>query len=77
MKAPFLIGRMLFDSMTNLGILEPMRAALSQLGVDLGVLRRIEPDAALGNGGLGRLAACFMDGPPAARGRGPGARRSR
>ena len=57
----FLIGRMLFDSMTNLGILEPMRAALSQLGVDLGVLRRIEPDAALGNGGLGRLAACFMD----------------
>ncbi|HLW91867.1 MAG TPA: glycogen/starch/alpha-glucan phosphorylase, partial [Roseiarcus sp.] len=57
----FLIGRMLFDSMTNLGIVEPMRAALSQLGVDLGVLRRIEPDAALGNGGLGRLAACFMD----------------
>jgi starch phosphorylase len=57
----FLIGRMLFDSMTNLGIVEPMRAALSQLGVDLVVLRRIEPDAALGNGGLGRLAACFMD----------------
>src|SRR5271169_4614604 len=57
----FLIGRMLFDSMTNLGVVEPMRAALSQLGVDLGVLRRIEPDAALGNGGLGRLAACFMD----------------
>ncbi|HLH49299.1 MAG TPA: glycogen/starch/alpha-glucan phosphorylase, partial [Roseiarcus sp.] len=57
----FLIGRMLYDSMTNLGIVEPMRAALSQLGVDLIVLRRIEPDAALGNGGLGRLAACFMD----------------
>jgi starch phosphorylase len=57
----FLIGRMLFDSMTNLGIVEPMRVALSQLGVDLVVLRRIEPDAALGNGGLGRLAACFMD----------------
>ena len=57
----FLIGRMLYDSMTNLGIVEPMRAALSQLGVDLVVLRRIEPDAALGNGGLGRLAACFMD----------------
>jgi starch phosphorylase len=57
----FLIGRMLFDAMTNLGIVEPMRAALSQLGVDLIVLRRIEPDAALGNGGLGRLAACFMD----------------
>jgi starch phosphorylase len=52
---------MLFDAMTNLGIVEPMRAALSQLGVDLVVLRRIEHDAALGNGGLGRLAACFMD----------------
>ncbi len=57
----FLIGRMLFDAMTNLGVVEPMTAALSQLGVDLTVLRRVEPDAALGNGGLGRLAACFMD----------------
>jgi starch phosphorylase len=57
----FLIGRMLFDAMTNLCIVEPMEAALSQLGVDLAVLRRLEPDAALGNGGLGRLAACFMD----------------
>jgi starch phosphorylase len=57
----FLIGRMLFDAMTNLRIVEPMTAALAQLGVDLAVLRRIEPDAALGNGGLGRLAACFMD----------------
>jgi glycogen phosphorylase len=57
----FLIGRMLFDAMTNLCIVEPMQAALSQLGVDLAVLRRLEPDAALGNGGLGRLAACFMD----------------
>ena len=57
----FLIGRMLLDAMTNVGIVEPMREALSQLGVDLNVLRRLEPDAALGNGGLGRLAACFMD----------------
>jgi glycogen phosphorylase len=57
----FLIGRMLFDAMTNLCIVDPMEAALSQLGVDLAVLRRLEPDAALGNGGLGRLAACFMD----------------
>jgi starch phosphorylase len=57
----FLIGRMLFDAMTNLRIVEPMQAALSMLGVDLAVLRRLEPDAALGNGGLGRLAACFMD----------------
>jgi starch phosphorylase len=57
----FLIGRMLFDALTNLRIVEPMQAALSMIGVDLAVLRRLEPDAALGNGGLGRLAACFMD----------------
>ena len=57
----FLVGRMLFDAMTNVGIVEPMTAAMSQLGVDLNALRRIESDAALGNGGLGRLAACFMD----------------
>ena len=57
----FLIGRMLFDSLNNLQLMEPMRAALAELGVDLDRLREIEPDAALGNGGLGRLAACFMD----------------
>ncbi len=57
----FLVGRMLFDAMTNVGIVEPMTAAMAQLGVDLASLRRIEADAALGNGGLGRLAACFMD----------------
>src|SRR5271155_3463492 len=57
----FLIGRLLFDAMTNVGIAEPMEEALKELGVSLAELRRIEPDAALGNGGLGRLAACFMD----------------
>ncbi len=57
----FLIGRLLGDSLNNLGLTEAMRAALSDLGVDLEVLRAIEPDAALGNGGLGRLAACFME----------------
>jgi glycogen phosphorylase len=57
----FLIGRLLFDAMTNLGVAEPMAAALMELGVNLQELRRLEPDAALGNGGLGRLAACFMD----------------
>ncbi len=57
----FLIGRLLFDAMTNLGIVEPMTEALDELGVNLSALRRVEPDAALGNGGLGRLAACFMD----------------
>ncbi len=57
----FLIGRLLFDAMTNLGIVEAMTEALDELGVNLSELRRVEPDAALGNGGLGRLAACFMD----------------
>src|ERR1700682_3491036 len=57
----FLIGRLLIDSLNNLQMLEPMRAALAELGVDLDNLREVEPDAALGNGGLGRLAACFME----------------
>ncbi len=57
----FLIGRLLYDGLSNLGMVEPMRAALTELGVDLDRLRDIEPDAALGNGGLGRLAACFME----------------
>lgn len=57
----FLIGRMLLDALTNLGLLDDARSALHHVGVDLDELRRCEPDAALGNGGLGRLAACFMD----------------
>jgi len=57
----FLIGRMLRDVLHNLGVAEIYRAALGDLGVDLERLRLAEPDAALGNGGLGRLAACFMD----------------
>ena len=57
----FLIGRLLFDAISNLGITEAVRDALDELGVDLDRLRRVEPDAALGNGGLGRLAACFME----------------
>ena len=61
MSLEFLIGRLLFDSLTNLGIVEEMRQALAGLGVDLDRLRTVEPDAALGNGGLGRLAACFME----------------
>jgi starch phosphorylase len=57
----FLVGRLLIDSLTNLGLVEPMRAALAGLDIDLDRLRNVEPDAALGNGGLGRLAACFME----------------
>ncbi len=57
----FLIGRLLFDNLNNLNKLDTMRAALAGLEVDLDRLRALEPDAALGNGGLGRLAACFME----------------
>jgi starch phosphorylase len=57
----FLIGRLLRDAMSNLGLRENLDAALSELGVDLDLVGRLEPDAALGNGGLGRLAACFME----------------
>ncbi len=57
----FLIGRLLFDAMSNLGLTDSVRAALASLNVDLDRLRQVEPDAALGNGGLGRLAACFME----------------
>ena len=61
MSLEFLVGRLLFDALMNLGLTEPMREALAGLDVDLDRLREIEPDAALGNGGLGRLAACFME----------------
>jgi starch phosphorylase len=57
----FLIGRLLADTMLNLGMTDVARAALEDLGVDLDEILQEEPDAALGNGGLGRLAACFMD----------------
>lgn len=57
----FLIGRLLYDSLSNLGLLEVAREAMTELGVDLEQIRLLEPDAALGNGGLGRLAACFME----------------
>ena len=57
----FLIGRLLIDALTNLQLTETMRQALAGFDVDLDQLKTLEPDAALGNGGLGRLAACFMD----------------
>ncbi len=57
----FLIGRLFADVLGNLGLSEVFQAALGDLGVDLGRLKAAEPDAALGNGGLGRLAACFME----------------
>src|SRR6185312_4303310 len=57
----FLIGRLLFDNLNNLGMMDTIRIALAGLDVDLDRLRSLEPDAALGNGGLGRLAACYME----------------
>ncbi|MFL5324516.1 MAG: glycogen/starch/alpha-glucan phosphorylase [Microvirga sp.] len=57
----FLIGRLLFEALGNLDLLDTAREALAELGVDLDRVRETEPDAALGNGGLGRLAACFME----------------
>jgi starch phosphorylase len=57
----FLIGRLLFDGLSNLGLTDTVREALAELGIDLDRLRNLEPDAALGNGGLGRLAACLME----------------
>lgn len=57
----FLIGRMLDNALINLGIQDEVREALDELGLDYDKLREVESDAALGNGGLGRLAACFLD----------------
>ncbi len=57
----FLIGRLMRDAISNMGLMDEMREALSSLGVDIDLIRELEPDAALGNGGLGRLAACFME----------------
>jgi starch phosphorylase len=57
----FLIGRLMRDAISNVELMEPLQQALKNLNVDLGDLINLEPDAALGNGGLGRLAACFLE----------------
>ncbi len=57
----FLIGRLLRDALSNLGLTDEMDRALREHGLNLAELEELEPDAALGNGGLGRLAACFME----------------
>ena len=59
-SAEYLIGRLVYSNLYNLGILDEMKQLFAAQGVDLAVLEEIE-DAALGNGGLGRLAACFLD----------------
>jgi starch phosphorylase len=57
----FLIGRQLWEALGNLGLTDTARQALADLGVDLDRLRRRESDPGLGNGGLGRLAACYLE----------------
>jgi starch phosphorylase len=57
----FLLGRALGSALVNLGLVEPWRAALDQLGLTIEDVEEHDPEPAVGNGGLGRLAACFLD----------------
>jgi len=57
----FLMGRALSNALLNTGLTESVQQALEDLGMDLGDIEELEADAGLGNGGLGRLAACFLD----------------
>lgn len=61
LSAEFLMGRLLGNNLLNLGIYDEMKKALEDLGADLHEVEVTENDAGLGNGGLGRLAACFLD----------------
>ncbi len=61
LSAEFLMGRALYNNLNNLGLVESSREALKMAGFNLEDLVEQEPDAGLGNGGLGRLAACFLD----------------
>ncbi|NBK90605.1 glycogen/starch/alpha-glucan phosphorylase [bacterium 1XD21-13] len=61
MSMEFLMGRALGNNLINLTFYDEVKEAMQELGCDLNIIEDQEPDAALGNGGLGRLAACFLD----------------
>ncbi|MBR5510546.1 MAG: glycogen/starch/alpha-glucan phosphorylase [Lachnospiraceae bacterium] len=61
MSMEFLMGRALGNNLINLTFYDEVKEALEEIGLDLNMIEDQEPDAALGNGGLGRLAACFLD----------------
>ena len=61
LSAEFLMGRALGNNMINLGLRGEVAEVLNEMGLDINAAEDSEPDAALGNGGLGRLAACFME----------------
>ena len=61
MSMEFLMGRALGNNLINMTVYKEVKEALDEMGIDLNVIEDQEPDAALGNGGLGRLAACFLD----------------
>lgn len=61
LSAEFLIGRSMGNNLLNLGVLDEVKEVLNELEIDFDELENFEDDAALGNGGLGRLAACFME----------------